>query len=134
MPGFWSTRVKGIKWDEQPLGKVTDCSLALALGVSKTTVARARTHRGIAIHARPALATSLGANKSASPALLECVERALGYYPKGFCALLPVVRNDFGSVASRTVRRALTILRLQGRARATPAPDTNGYVYRQGAR
>lgn len=38
---------KGINWDVQPLGKVSDSDLARELGCNPSTVARARTMRGI---------------------------------------------------------------------------------------
>lgn len=38
---------KGIRWDDQPLGKVRDCDLASRLGVHHSTVSRARAARGI---------------------------------------------------------------------------------------
>jgi hypothetical protein len=38
---------KGINWDEQPLGKVSDNELARLLGVSRNNVSVARRRRGI---------------------------------------------------------------------------------------
>jgi DNA-binding Lrp family transcriptional regulator len=38
---------KGINWDEQPLGRLNDDTIARKLGVSRTTVREARLHRGI---------------------------------------------------------------------------------------
>jgi len=40
----------GIDWDAQPLGDVSDMSIARSLGVVQETVRRARVHRGIAPH------------------------------------------------------------------------------------
>jgi hypothetical protein len=39
---------RGIAWDEQPLGVVSDAELSRVLGVRTSAVWRARTHRGIA--------------------------------------------------------------------------------------
>jgi DNA-binding MarR family transcriptional regulator len=42
-----SANRKGIDWDKQPLGEVTDSALARTLGVAQPTVTRARAARGI---------------------------------------------------------------------------------------
>lgn len=43
---------KKINWNKQPLGKVSDRSLAKKLGVAQPTVWRARTSRGIQAYPR----------------------------------------------------------------------------------
>lgn len=86
---------KGVNWDAQPLGRVSDRELARRLGVDRSTVGKARKRRGIdewrptwtppdpgiADHAQPAKAASvravleLGSIEAAADALGKSAER-----------------------------------------------------------
>jgi Fe2+ or Zn2+ uptake regulation protein len=88
-----------INWDDQPLGMVPDAELARQLGVVKQTVAAARAKRGIPRLPHQQLL------------LLEIVQEHLGRRRcKPFYEIYAEVRDDFGSVPERRVRRALESL------------------------
>jgi ribosomal protein L35AE/L33A len=54
------TGPKGIDWDSQPLGEVSDASIARAVGCSAVAVYYARRRRGIAAPARGAVVATPG--------------------------------------------------------------------------
>jgi hypothetical protein len=77
---------RGINWDAQPLGRMTDGALAKRLGVARATVYGARTFRGI----KPAVAP---------PAHRFWGKRRLGRVPDR------VIAKQYG-VTVQTVARA----------------------------
>mgnify|MGYP001582453766 CR=1 FL=1 len=111
---------KKIDWDAQPLGEVSDRSLAKRLGVSKTSVRRARRLRRIA----PAMR-----REANHPALRACVLTAIMTLgPARSSDVTSAVREDFGSVSHRQVQRTLREL-VRGRKIRVTAEATSQQCY-----